>query len=185
MSRRINSILTLGISTAIAASGIFFFLSARAPHNSHATILGHARVVARTAAGGLPLAPSCPQATGQVSSNFAIKTNARGNNFDNGGCFYAPAGRPLTIHFTNSVYAVANHVPARMTLVISPSSKPAVYASKSDPHFTLGDPTRAVFVGRTVVAPNSRAFSVAALRPGSYTVQILEMPYYVATLVVQ
>lgn len=131
-------------------------------------------------------APSCAPLTGPVPTTISIGTSTTpGDSFDR-SCYYAPAGQQLSISFTNSIYARATNAPTTMTLLISPSQKPAIASVPDRPMFSTIDTSKAVFTGILVVAPATVVMSVPALPAGSYDLQILEMPTtFISTLVVQ
>jgi hypothetical protein len=152
------------------------------PHSS-----GHqrTRLVAHAAPlGGLPSLPSCPQVSGPVPATISIASNAAGNNFDK-SCYYAVANKQLTIHLTNSVFALSDHAAIPMTLLISPSGKPAMSSVPDNPMLSTTDTSKAVFVGPTVMAPDTVDISVPGLPAGTYALQVAQLPYFVAILVVQ
>ncbi|MDR2983583.1 MAG: hypothetical protein LBV34_01965 [Nocardiopsaceae bacterium] len=58
-----------------------------------------------------------------------------------------------------------------MTVVISPSDKPAIVAVRGKPGFTEGSSEHAVFMSEIVIAPHTRVFTVKPLAAGNYVMQ--------------
>jgi hypothetical protein len=126
---------------------------------------------------------ACNSAPGAASSTVDLQVASSTDDFSQ-SCYYAAADESLTVTFTNSVFASADNAPTTLTLLISPTAKPAIW--KTSNGFLAIDETRAAFVGSPVVAPDTGSFSIPPLQAGTYLIQVLEMPSnFSATLVVE
>jgi hypothetical protein len=129
-------------------------------------------------------APTCAAANGSIPSDFSMTMSTTNDSFSQ-SCYYAPANQSFTIDFTNPVFTLTNDSPTSLTLVISPSQNPAFEPVPGLPGVSGGSTASAVFVGDPVTAPDTSTLSVPALAPGTYDLQLMEMPSQIATLVVQ
>lgn len=132
-------------------------------------------------------APACDQGSSPTSSTVSISTDSADRFAFSQACYYAPAEEPLTITFSNSMYYTEDATKSiSLTLVISPSSSPAIAADPNEPAAVVGDPSKAVFIGDPVVAPGTGSWTTSGLPAGTYDLQILEVPVFApSTLVVQ
>lgn len=160
--------------------GTFIHSLSSSPHR-HIVVGAHAAAAAARA--GAVSAPSCPSPTGSLPTTISMSTNTASDNF-NQSCYYAAAGQPFSISFTNTAYATMDGSPTSLNIVISPSTNPAIAPAPNSP-LVVGIMSKAVFVSSFVTAPNAATFSVPALQAGTYDLQIEDLPDAIATLVVQ
>jgi hypothetical protein len=184
---RVNKFLWLTVSLSVVVAlavglGVALLLHSRSQDPQRATLSANSHSAARTEIGS---SPTCPPATGPLPTMISIAAGTAGDTFDR-SCYYAAARQPLTIRFTNSIYASLSNAPTSLTLLISPSEDPAIAPVPGSPMFSTIDGSKAVFTGVPVIAPQAGVMSVPALPAGNYDLQILEMPTnFLATLVVQ
>jgi hypothetical protein len=100
-------------------------------------------------------------------------------------CYYAPADEDFVLMITNTIFALDDKTPARLTLLISDSDNPAVTPVPARPGFWEGIPSRAVFVAPDVVAPDTARVTVPALSAGIYLLQVMYGVREDATLIVR
>jgi hypothetical protein len=100
-------------------------------------------------------------------------------------CYYAPADEDFTLKITNTIFALHDQTPVRLTLLISDSDNPAVTPVPARPGFWEGDPSRAVFVAPDVLAPDTATVTVPALSAGTYLLQVMWAVREDATLIVR
>jgi hypothetical protein len=100
-------------------------------------------------------------------------------------CYYAPAGKDFILEITNTIFAVDDKTPARLTLLISDSDNPAVSPVPAKPGMWVGETSRAVFVAPSVLAPDTVTVTVPALPAGTYLMQVMYGVREDATLVVR
>lgn len=157
----------------------------RSPSHSLKDKVSDSAAVAQSSASHvIPSAPNCASVSGPASSSVTVKPNAAGNDFST-NCYFAVANQKLTIHFTNTVYTLTGHDPISMILMISPSQDPAISSVPGNPRMTIMNRSKAIFVSQPVMAPNTSVMIMPELRPGSYVMQIMQMPHFIATLVVR
>ncbi len=171
--------LLVGIAAALLiGAGVVFILTLRSPKP-----LG-THVLANTNGRAVHPIPVCSSAGGSVSTTVTIGINSAGNDFDQ-SCYYASANQQLSLVFTNSVFTLASHTPLPMTLVISAADDPAVASVPGNPMLSTVDTSKAVFISPTVTAPDTGDFTVPSLPAGTYALQVTELAYFVATLVIE
>jgi hypothetical protein len=100
-------------------------------------------------------------------------TFQNGRPLFNQSCYYAPAGEDFTLKITNTIFALYDKTPVRLTLLISDSDNPAVTPVPARPGFWEGIPSRAVFVAPDVLAPDTVTVTVPALSAGTYLLQVM------------
>jgi hypothetical protein len=101
-------------------------------------------------------------------------------------CYYVPAGQAFTINLANPVFDTGDNLPTQITLVISPSSNPAIVPVQGRPGWSEGIFANASFVGSPITAPDTGVLKVPALAAGTYVIQTMEYGLdSTATLVVQ
>ena len=100
-------------------------------------------------------------------------------------CYYAFAGEDFILKITNTIFALDDKTPVRLTLLISDSDNPAITPVPARPGFWEGIPSRAVFVAPDVLAPDTVAVTVPALSAGTYLMQVMYGVREDATLIVR
>ncbi len=88
-------------------------------------------------------------------------------------CYYAPVDQDFTLKITNTIFALCDNTPTRLTLLISHSDNPAVTPVPGKPGMWVGVTDRASFVAPSVTAPDTTAVTVPALAAGTYVLQIM------------
>lgn len=122
---------------------------------------------------GALAASACPTKAGPMPASISMTAKSTPPYFTQ-DCYYAPAGQAFTLTISNSVFDTGDKLPTQVRVIISPSQHPAMWEDPARPGMSYGSTENAVFVGTTVTAPDSKAFTVPALAAGTYLIQNME-----------
>ena len=117
--------------------------------------------------------PPCPATGGPGSATLSVVMRPAGPWFGK-SCYYALAGRTLTLKLTNRAFTLESKQPTAVTLIISPSRHPAIVPIPGRPGMSTGSTARASFVSSPVTAPHTQVFTVHPLAAGTYVMQTLQ-----------
>jgi hypothetical protein len=99
-------------------------------------------------------------------------------------CYYALAGEPFTIEFSNNVVLQSTGATIPVNILVSPSNKEAVQQAQNDLGYVFNG-ANADVVSQTISTSTPAAISIPALPPGNYVIQVQQFPgQAIATLVV-
>jgi hypothetical protein len=126
--------------------------------------------------------PPCHPLSGEPAATVRIVMRNISNQFTR-DCYYALAGKAFQLQVTNRIFALADHQPIFVQLIISLQSHPAFHPVPGRPGFSVGTTQGAAFVADRLTAPQSRTFTVPPLPAGSYAIQ--SGAEAVASLIVQ
>ena len=129
--------------------------------------------------------PSCAPGQGTPSATLQLTASNGTTASFTENCYSAPSGTPLTINFTNQVFAASDNSPIPLRLVVSSSAAP-VWSSPDSSGLSHPDPGNVIATSPTVIPPGGVSFSVPALLPGTYYIQADPLPaQFWAVVVVQ